>query len=89
VQDDVVHAPVVVDDGEPALGHHQQHRDVGPGRADQPAQVAGAREILAAVDEEEVRVRGLEQRAALGGKDLDLVPEQRETGEDLDRKSVV
>ncbi len=76
VQHDVVHAPVVGDDGEPALGHDEQHRDVGAGGADQPAQVAGVGELEPTVDEQQVGVGGLEQGAALGGQDLDLVAEQ-------------
>ncbi len=83
VQDDVVHAPVVLHDRETALGADQQHRDVGAGRADQPAQVACVGEVLAAVDEEQVGVRRLEQRAALGGQDPDLVAEQGQAGQDL------
>ena len=51
---------------------------VGAGRADQPAQVAGVGELLAAVDEDQVGVGRLEQGAALGGQDLDLVAEQGE-----------
>ncbi len=86
VQDDVVHAPVVGDDGEAALGDDQQHRHVGAGGADQPAQVAGVGEVLAAVDEDQVGVGGLEQRAALGGQDLDLVAEQGEAGQHLGRR---
>ena len=70
VEDDVVHAPVVGDDGEAALGDDEQDRDVGAGGADQPAQVAGCGEVLAAVDEDEVGLGGVEQRAALGGQDL-------------------
>ena len=66
VQHDVVHAPVVGDDGEPALGDHEQHRDVGAGGADQAAQVARVGELLAAVDEQQVGLGRLEQRAALG-----------------------
>ena len=78
VEQDVVHAPVGGDDGQAALGDDEQHRHVGAGGADQPAQVAGVGEVLAAVDEQQVGVGGLEQRAALGGQDLDLVAEQRE-----------
>ena len=85
VQHDVVHAPVVGDDGEAALGDDQQHGYVGAGGADQPAQVAGVGEVLAAVDEDQVGVGRLEQGAALGGQDLDLVAEQGEAGEHLGR----
>ena len=70
MQHDVVHAPVVGDDGEAALGDDEQDRDVGAGGADQAAQVARGGEVLAAVDEQQVGVGGLEQRAALGGQDL-------------------
>ena len=84
VQDDVVHAPVVGDHGQPALGDHEQHRRVGARRTDQAAQVAGVGEVLAAVDEQQVDVGRLEQGAALGGQDLDLVPQQGEAGEHLD-----
>ena len=56
---------------------------VGAGRADQPAQVAGVGELLPAVDEEQVGVGRLEQGAALGGQDLDLVAEQGEAGQHL------
>ena len=41
------------------------------------------REVLASVDEEQVGVGGLEQGASLGGEDLDLVAEQRESGQHL------
>ena len=85
VQHHVVHAPVVGDDGEAALGHHEQHRDVGAGRADQPAQVAGVGQLEPAVDEQQVGVRGLEQGAALGREDPDLVAEQGQPGQHLDR----
>ena len=81
----VVHAPVGGDDRQAALGDDQQHRDVGAGGADQPAQVAGVRELLAAVDEDQVDVGRVEQRAALGGQDLDLVGEQGEGGQHLGR----
>ena len=40
-------------------------------------------ELLAAVDEDQVDLGGLEQGAALGGEDLDLVAEQREPGQHL------
>ena len=43
-------------------------------------------ELLAAVDEQQVGVGGLEQRAALGGQDLDLVAEQGEAGQHLGRR---
>ena len=43
VEHDVVHAPVVGDDGEAALGDDEQDGHVGAGGADQPAQVAGVR----------------------------------------------
>ena len=70
VQHDVVHAPVVRDDGQAALGDDEQHRDVGAGGADQPAQVARVGELEPAVDEQQVGVGRLEQGAALGGQDL-------------------
>ena len=85
VEHDVVHAPVVADDGQAALGHDQQDGDVGAGGADQAAQVARAGEVLAAVDEQQVGLRGLEQRAALGGQDLHVVAEQGEAGQHLGR----
>ena len=81
----VVHAPVGGDHGQPALGDDQQHRCVGAGGADQPAQVPRVGELLAAVDQHHVDVRRLEQRAALGGQDLDLVGQQGERGEHLGR----
>ena len=71
------------DDGQAALGADEQDGHVGAGGADQPAQVAGVGEVLAAVDEQQVGVGRLEQRAALGGQDLDLVAEQREAGQHL------
>jgi hypothetical protein len=40
-------------------------------------------EVLATVDEEEVGLGRLEEGASLGGQDLDVVAEQRETGQDL------
>ena len=40
-------------------------------------------ELLAAVDEDEVGVGGVEQGAALGGQDLDLVAEQGQPGQHL------
>ena len=73
------------DHGEPALGDDEQDRDVGAGRPDQSAQVAGVGELLAAVDQQQVGVGSVEQRAALGGQDPDLVAEQREAGQHLDR----
>ena len=85
VQHHVVHAPVGGDDGQAALGDDQQHGLVGAGGADQAAQVAGVGEVLAAVDEEQVDLGRLEQRAALGGQDLDLVAEQGEAGQHLGR----
>ena len=57
LQDHVVHAPVGGDDGEAALGDDQQHRLVGAGRADQAAQVAGVRQLAAAVDQDQVAGR--------------------------------
>ena len=83
VEDDVVHAPVVGDDGEAALGDDEQDRGVGAGGADQPAQVAGRGEVLAPVDEDEVGLGRVEQRAALGRDDLHGVRQQREPGEHL------
>ena len=59
-----------VDRGEAALGDDEQQRHVDAGGADQPAQAADVREVPAAVDEDDVGVRGLEQGAALGGEDL-------------------
>ena len=56
-----------------------------PGRADQPAQVPGVGEVLAAVDQDQVDVGGLEQGAALGGQDLDLVGEQGQGRQDVGR----
>ena len=52
--------------------------DVGAGGADQAAQVTGAREVLAAVDQQQIGLGRLEQGAALGGQDLHLVRQQRE-----------
>ena len=86
MQDHVVHAPVVSNDGEAALGDDEQDRYVGPGRPDQPAQVAGLGEVLAAVDEQEVGVRSLQQGAAHGREDLDLVAEEGQAGENLGRR---
>ena len=83
VQHDVVHAPVVGDDGQAALGGDEEDGDLGAGGADQPAQVTGVGEVLATVDEEEVGLGRLEEGASLGGQDLDVVAEQRETGQDL------
>ena len=85
VQHDVVHAPVVGDDGEAALGDDEQHGRVGAGGADQAAQVARGGEVLAPVDEDEVGLRGIEQRAALRGQDLHRVGEQGQSGEHLGR----
>ena len=61
----------------------EQHGDVGAGGADQAAQVAGVGELLAAVDQDQVGVGRVDQGAALGGQDLDLVAEQREPREHL------
>ena len=72
VQHDVVHAPVVGDDGEAALGDDQEHGDVGAGRADQPTQVAGLGEVVPAVDEQQVGVGRLEKRATFSRKDLEM-----------------
>ena len=83
VEDDVVHAPVVRDDRQPALGEDQHHRHVGPGGPDQPAQVTGVGEVLAAVDEDDVDLGGVEQRAPLGGKDRAPVGEQRQRRHDF------
>ena len=41
------------------------------------------RELLAAVDEDEVGLGSLEKRASLGREDLHLVAQQSQTGEDL------
>ena len=78
LEDDVVHAPVGGDDRQAALGDDQEHRLVGPGGADQPAQVARLGQLAAAVDHQQVVVGRLEQGASLGGQDLDLVAEERE-----------
>ena len=58
----------------------EQDGHVGAGGADQPAQVAGVGELLAAVDEQQVAVGRLEQRAALGGQDLDRWPSSARPG---------
>ena len=83
VEHDVVHAPVVGDDGETALGRDQDHRYVGAGRADEAAQVAGAGQVLTSVDEHQVGLGRLQEGAALGWQDLDVVTEQREAGQHL------
>ena len=85
LEEHVVHAPVGRDHGQAALGDDQQHRLVRPGGPDQPAQVACLGELAAAVDHQQVVVGGLEERAALGGQDLDLVAEQGEAGQHLGR----
>ena len=43
------------------------------------------RQVAAAVDEDDVGRRGVEQGGDLGGRDADLVLEQAERGEDLGR----
>ena len=77
-QQHVVHAPVGRDHGQPALGDDEQHRHVGAGGPDQSAQVAGVRELLAPVDEQQVD---------LGRQDLaharDLCRLIRTTGTDV------
>ena len=83
VQEHVVHAPVLGDDREAALGHDQQDGHVGAGGADQPAQVTRVRELLAPVDQEQVVVGRLEQGAALGREDLHLVAEQGQARQHL------
>ena len=85
VQHHVVHAPVVGDDRETALGDDEEDRRVGTGRADQPAEVARGGEVLATVDEDEVGRRSVEQRTALGGQDLHGVREERQSREHLGR----
>ncbi len=72
---DVVHAPVVGDDGEAALGGDEDDGDLGAGGADQPAQVAGMGEVLAAVDQQqvgEVVVDDATYTAKVGKRPLDL-----------------
>ena len=61
----------------------EQHRLVGAGGPDQPAQVARVGQLAAAVDHQQVVVGSLEQGAALGRQDLDLVAEQGEPGQHL------
>ena len=83
VEHHVVHAPVVGDHREAALGDDEEDGAVGAGGAQQPAQVARVGQLLAPVDEDHVGVGSLEEGAALGGQDLDLVTEQRERREHL------
>ena len=66
LEDDVVHAPVGRDHREAALGDDEQHRLVGAGGADQPAQVTRVGQLAAAVDHQQVVVGRLEQGASLG-----------------------
>ena len=70
-------------DGQGQLSPDQYDRLVGPGGADQAAQVAGVGELAAAVDHQQVVVGRLQQCAALGGQHADLVGQQRESGQDV------
>ncbi len=85
-EDDVVHAPVGRGDGEAALGQDQDQRALDAGGADDPGQAADLREVVAPVDEHGIAGWRVEQRARLGREDLDVVRQQRERGQHLDRR---
>ena len=84
-EDDVVHAPVGRGDGEAAFGQDQDQRALDAGGADDAGQAAHLGEVVAAVDEDGVARRRVEQGAGLGREDLDVVGQQRERGQHLDR----
>ena len=86
VEHDVVDAPLGVDADEAALGRDEQDRDVDAGRAQQAGEAADLREVAAAVDEDRVALRRVEQRGGLRGEDAHLVRQQPEGGQHLGRR---
>ncbi len=82
-QQDVVRTPLGRDGCEPALGDHEQHGGRDPGRAHQPAQRAGRREVASSVDQHDVGGWRLDQGARLGRQHPDLVGQQAQGGQHL------
>ena len=86
VEQHVVDAPVRGDGRETALGDDEDQRAAGSGGPQQLAQAADLRQVTAAVDEDHVGARGVDESRALGGGHPHAVQQQSEGGEHLRRR---
>ena len=83
VEEGVVDAPVRRQGRQTALGDDDEQWGRQSGRVEHAAQGLGLGEFAAGVDEDEVRLRSIHQRAGLGREDANMVTQQAQRGEHL------
>ena len=71
-------APLGRETSEAALGEDGQQGSADPGRAQHPAQGAGARQLPSRIDEDDVAVGRVDEGGRLGGQDAHRVAQQPE-----------
>ena len=85
VQHDVVDGPGRGDGGHAAFGEDQHQRRAQAGGLQQLGQGAGADQVLAGVQEDDVAGVGLQQGGGLGGEDMHPVVQQLQGRQNVHR----